>query len=66
MNYEKWGGLADCSEEYVVDDMTIKHIANRCSVYFAAYGIDCEIETELSTETIACLTKKEKVSGLSV
>ena len=62
LNCEKWGGPADCSEENIVDDTTIEHIANHCSVHFAAYGIDCEIETELSTETIACLTKLNELS----
>ena len=42
--------------------MTIEHIADHCSMHFAAHGIDCEIETELSTKTIACLTKLDKLS----
>ena len=42
--------------------MTIEHIANCCIVHFALHGIDCEIETKLPTETVACLTKLDKLS----
>ena len=62
MNCNKLGGLAECSEENVVNNLTIKHIANHCSAHFALHGIDCEIETKLSAETIACLTKINKLS----
>ena len=49
--------LPECSEENIVNDLTIEHITDHCSVGFAPHGIDCKIETELSTETIACQTK---------
>ena len=62
MNCDKLGGLAECSEENIVDDLTIEHIVNHCSVCFALHGIDCKIETKPSTETIACLTKLDKLS----
>ena len=56
------GGLAECSEETIVDDLTIEHIAKHCSVHFASHGIDCEIETEVSAETVACLTKLDELN----
>ena len=62
MNHDKLGGLAECSEENPVDNLTIKHIANQCCVCFASCGIDCEKEAELSCETITCLTKLNKSS----
>ena len=62
MNCNKLGGPAKCSEETIVDGLTIKHIANHCSAHFALHGIDCEIETKLSAETIACPTKLNKSS----
>ena len=67
MNYDKLGGLAERSEEDIrderlVDDVTIEHIANQCSVYFASYGIDCEIETELLEEVVACLTQLDEMT----
>ena len=62
MNCNKLGGLAKFSEETIVDNLTIEHIANHCSVHFALHGIDCEIETKLSAKTITCLTKLNKLS----
>ena len=62
MNYDKSGGLAECSEENIVNNLTIKHIADHCSVHFASCEIDCKIETKSSAETIACPTKLDKLS----
>ena len=62
MKCGKPGGSAECSEENLVNDLTIKHIANHCGMHFAAHGIDCEIETELSAKTVACLTKLDELS----
>ena len=62
MNCNKLGGLAKCSEENPVDDLTIEHIANQCCVCFASSRIACETEAELSHETTACLTKLNKLS----
>ena len=45
-----------------MDDLTIEHLAKHCSAHLASCGIDCEIETELSAETIACLTKLDELS----
>ena len=42
--------------------MTIENIANQCCVCFASCHIDCWIETKLSSETVACLTKLDKPS----
>ena len=62
MNCDKLGGgLAECSEETIVDDLTIEHLAKHCSVCLASHGIDCEIETELSAEAVACLTKLDEL-----
>ena len=36
MNCGKLGALAKCSEETIVDNLTIKHIANHCSMHFAS------------------------------
>ena len=44
LKYDKLGGLAEQSEESLVDNMTIEHIANQCCVHFASCGIDCEVE----------------------
>ena len=62
MNCDKLGGLAECSEENLVDNLTIEHITNQCCACFASHRIDCEIETELSSKTVACLTKLDKSS----
>ena len=62
VNCNKLGGLAGCSDENFINNLTIEHVANHCSVHFASHGIDCEIETKLSAETIACLTKLDKLS----
>ena len=56
------GGLAECSEENLEDKMTIEHIANQCCVHFASCRINCEIETKLSSETVACLNELNKLS----
>ena len=45
-----------------MDDLAIKHLAKHCSVHFESCRIDCKIETELSTETIACPTKLNESS----
>ena len=48
MNCDKSGGRpAKCSEEMIVDNLTIEHIANHCSVCFTSHGINCQIETKL-------------------
>ena len=62
MNHDKLGGPAECSEENIVNNLTIKHIADHCSVHFASHGIHCKIETKSSTKTIACPTKRDKLS----
>ena len=63
MNCNRLGGLAKCSEENLVDNLTIEHIANQCCVSFASHRVDCEIETELSPDAIvACLTKLDNLS----
>ena len=62
MNHNKSGGPAECSEETIVDNLTIEHIANHCGVHFALNGTDCKIETKLSAKTVACLTKLDKLS----
>ena len=62
MHCNKPGGPAKCSEENIVDNLTIEHVANHCSAHFALRGINCKIETEPSTETIACPTKLDKLS----
>ena len=62
MNCKKLGGLAKHSEENPVDNPTIKHIADQCCICFASHRIDCEVETELSSNTIAHLTKLCKLS----
>ena len=62
MNCDKLGGLAKCSEENLVDNPTIEHIANHCCVHCASHRIDCEIEAELSSKTVACLTELDKSS----
>ena len=66
INYNKLGGvnLVELSEEPAVDAVTIGHIANQCAVYFAAYGIDCEAEADLSKDTIACLQKLVHPEGV--
>ena len=33
MNYKKSGGLAECSEETIVDNLAIEHIANHCTLH---------------------------------
>ena len=58
----KLGGLAECSEEKLVDKLTTKHIANQCCICFASHRIDCEMETKSSSNTIACLAKLNKQS----
>ena len=45
-----------------MDCLTTEHIANQCCVCFASHGSNCEIETELSSETVVCLTKLNKLS----
>ena len=62
MKYDKLGGLAEQSEESLVDNLTIKHIANQCCAHFVSYRIDCEVEANLSQETIACLTKLDQLN----
>ena len=62
MNCNRLGGLAKCSEENLVDNLTIEHIANQCCVSFASHRVDCEIKTKLSPDTIACPTKLNKSS----
>ena len=62
LNCNKVGGLAECSEENPVNNMTIKLIANHCCVHVASHGVDCEIETKLSPEMIAYLTKLDELS----
>ena len=62
MNCDKPGGLAKCSEENFINDLTIEHVSNHCSAHFVTHGINCKIGTELFTETIACLTKLNKLS----
>ena len=57
-----WEDWQKCSEENIVDNLTIEHIANHCSACFVLHEIDCKIETKLSAETIACLTKLDKLS----
>ena len=67
LNYDKLGGnLAELPaelpmKELPVDNLTVEHIASQCKVYFAAYGIDCEIEAKLSPETVACLAKLDEL-----
>ena len=48
-------------DEHLVDDFTIQHIANHCSVFLAGYGMDCEVDMELSKATIQCVTKLEEL-----
>ena len=46
-----------------VDDLTIKHVANQCCICFASCKVNCETETVLSPDTIACPTKLDKLSA---
>ena len=61
MNHDKLGGLAKCPEESPTDNLTAEHIANQCCVCFVSRRIDCETETGLSFDTIACLTRLNKL-----
>ena len=49
------------TEEPFVDNLIIEHIANQCSVYFASYGINCNIQGDLSKMTVQCLQKLDKM-----
>ena len=49
------------TEEPLVDDLTIEHIANQQSVHFALYGIDCEVNCYLLKSTVDCLQKLDKL-----
>ena len=62
MNHDELGGLAKCSKENPVDNLTIKNISNQCCVHFASCRVNCEMETELFPNTIACPTKLDKLS----
>ena len=53
-NHNKIEGV---SEEPLVDNMTAEHIANQCSVYLALFGMECNLEAEVSNDIVACLTK---------
>ena len=64
VNCNKLGGPAECSEENLVDDPTIEHIANQCCVHFASWGIDCQMKTESSFDAVACLTELNKKLSL--
>ena len=44
-----------------MDDLTIQHIANHCSVFLSSYGIDCEVKCALSVETINCFQKLDEL-----
>ena len=63
LNYKMFGGSLAALLETVqtegplVEDLTIQHIANHCSVFLALYGIDCEVDCALSVETINCFQK---------
>ena len=35
-------------DEHLIDDLTIQHMANHCSVFLARHGMDCEIDVEPS------------------
>ena len=69
LNSNKLGGnLASTAElieteEPLVDDLTIQHIANQCFVYFASNGIDCDVNCNLSKSTVNCL---KKFNGLQI
>ena len=49
------------SEEPVVDNLTIEHIANQCSVYLSSFGMECEMDADFSPEIVACLTKLDEL-----
>ena len=53
----------EACEEPLVDDLTIEHIANKCQVYFASYGMDCEIPVDLSPETVECFYKSDELGA---
>ena len=67
LNYNKLGGnLASTTEllqteEPLVDNLTIQHIANQCSVYSASDGIDCKVDFDLSKSTVKCLQKFDEL-----
>ena len=44
-----------------MEDLTLQHIANQCSVYFASYGIYCEVDCALSKEAISCFQKLDEL-----
>ena len=45
-----------------MEDLTLQHIANQCSVYLALYGINCEVDCALlSVETINCFQKLDEL-----
>ena len=44
-----------------MEDLTLQHIANQCSVYLALYGINCEVDCALSMETISCFQKLDEL-----
>ena len=49
------------SEEPLVDNLTIEHIANQCSVYLSSFGMECEMDADFSPEIVACLTKLDEL-----
>ena len=67
LNYDALGGnlassrnqeqIESISEEALVENLTAEHIASQCSVYLASFGMECNLEAEISDDIVACLTK---------
>ena len=49
------------TEEPLLDDLTIQHIANQCSVNFTLYCIDCKVNCDLSKSKVDWLQKLDEL-----
>ena len=69
MNYDKLGGLAEGTEEHLgymtdatmITDFTDDLIKNQCSVYFAGFGINHEVDNKMAEGASACFCKIDKM-----
>ena len=46
----------------IVSDVTIEHLANQCTAYFAAYGIDQKVTQPVSQKIATCLGSLDELS----
>lgn len=48
--------------EEIVSGFTVEHLANQCACYFAAFGMNHEVELPVSPDIVASLTRLDEMS----